>query len=311
MARVASLQTKHGKAFEWVVASRISSITGGTLIESPSLAQGRLSFDSLPSELKNIQFASAEGAVQHIMKLREFEDFDHSKTTIRLTSDVDGQSGDVRDVIVTDGIQTLGISCKNNHRAFKHSRLSSKIDFVKKWNLNKDGASDEYWKNVIPIFNELSRLEIDSQGESLWSQIPNKANEIYNPLLSAFEFEITRLLTNEFIDSRLIAKNFIDYVVGKNDFYKIIATKKEVEILGFNFHNTLKVNKSNYPSKIHSIERNGESLTTTILRFHEGHTFSFRIHNASSRVEASLKFDIQALSLPSSQIYTHHIRLEL
>jgi len=42
------------------------------------------------------------------------------------------------------------------------------------------------------------------------------------------------------------------------------------------------------------------SQTTLIVQFDEDWEMSFRIHNASSRIEPSLKFDIQLLTMPHS-----------
>ena len=54
---------------------------------------------------------------------------------LEIISDAQGQSGDVRDVLAIRLLQKweIGISAKNNHRAVKHSRLSSNIDFGGKW----------------------------------------------------------------------------------------------------------------------------------------------------------------------------------
>ena len=60
---------------------------------------------------------------------------DNDIIVLELVSDQAGQTGDVRDVLIIRSLQKweIGISAKNNHRAVKHSRLSKKIDFGKKW----------------------------------------------------------------------------------------------------------------------------------------------------------------------------------
>ena len=237
----------------------------------------------------------------------ELEFPEPNELEIRLSSDASGQKGDVRDVVISDSTRSLGISCKNNHRAFKHSRLSASIDFVKKWNLNQAGASESYWTEVLPIFQELRKMKILSNGTASWNELPSKLSTVYSPILSAFENEISRLVAASEGDETVLTRNFIDYVVGKQDFYKFILTSENIEIIGFNFHNSLVVANSKYPTSIFNISRDTDHPSTTILRFKEGHTFSFRIHSASTKIEPSLKFDIQALALPSHQVYSNHI----
>ncbi len=60
---------------------------------------------------------------------------DNDTLSLSLQTDNQGQDGDVRDVlIVRKGIDwEIGLSIKHNHFAVKHSRLSKKLDFVKKW----------------------------------------------------------------------------------------------------------------------------------------------------------------------------------
>ena len=51
----------------------------------------------------------------------------------------------------------IGLSCKNNHEAVKHSRLSRTIDFGKEW---LGYSISENYKNAInPLFDELDELK--------------------------------------------------------------------------------------------------------------------------------------------------------
>ena len=226
---------------------------------------------------------------------------------LAISQDFLGQSGDVRDVIIKGESKTIGFSCKNNHRAFKHSRLSGSIDFVRQWGISRSGASPIYWNAVKPIFAKLSDIRLNSAGTARWANLPNKIDDFYSPILSAFEDELNFQLEGGVEIQKRVSRALIDYVVGNQDFYKIIVKRNEVEVIGFNFHGDLNVPKSKYPTEIQSIERSPGHRNTTIIRFLEGHTFSLRIHSASSEIESSLKFDIQALALPSHQIYSNHI----
>jgi hypothetical protein len=50
------------------------------------------------------------------------------------------QKGDVRAVVIKCKAAKIGISCKTNHDAFKHARLSGEADFVKTWGLAPAGC---------------------------------------------------------------------------------------------------------------------------------------------------------------------------
>ncbi|WP_419234801.1 HaeIII family restriction endonuclease [Rickettsia endosymbiont of Nabis limbatus] len=98
----------------------------------------------------------------------------------------------------------------------------------------------------------------------------------------------------------------VSYLVGKYDFYKVICSgSNRVIIQAYNFNNTLNTKKTNYPNHIYAINtKNGGIYSKTIV-FNRGFSINFRIHNASSRVEPSLKFDINAIGLPINEVYQH------
>ena len=75
---------------------------------------------------------------------------------LKIVSDLQGQSGDVRDVLAIRSLQKweIGVSAKNNHRAVKHSRLSNDINFGEKW--LGISSSDEYFEDIKPIFDSLA-----------------------------------------------------------------------------------------------------------------------------------------------------------
>lgn len=56
------------------------------------------------------------------------------------------------------------------------------------------------------------------------------------------------------------------------------------------------------PNRIVSLDFKPGSLNTLELYLNNGWQFTFRIHNASSKVETSLKFDIQIVGMPTSII---------
>ena len=66
---------------------------------------------------------------------------------ITIAPDFFGQTGDVRDVILTKNNWEIGISCKHNHQALKHQRLSNRIDFGLEW--AGYPVSQNYWNTIF------------------------------------------------------------------------------------------------------------------------------------------------------------------
>lgn len=291
-------QVKNGKAFEWAVGQAISTQTGFNIqMDSPAV-NNRNCFKShdIKDKQRENYVKSATLAIEHIISKENLG----KAGEIKFLPDEAGKKGDVRDIIIITDSKSIGISCKTNHEAYKHSRLSRRLDFVKKWNLHTDGCSNTYYAAITPLFDELANLRKESNREAKWADLENVPDRFYWPLLNAFENEVKRVHSPE------MCKNFIKYLVGKNDFYKIVSKQKTVSIQAFNLDGTLNVTKPQLPTKIDHIKDKNSSQYSKTIMFDKGWTFSFRIHNASSRVEASLKFDVQAISL-SPKIYTHHI----
>lgn len=299
-------QTANGKSFEWAMAEALSNALGVPVQMDPSATHAQKMFQASSKVLQARHKQGAKIAIEHILQLELTRIMASAPNLIVVSPDSAGQSGDVRDVILVGETELLGISCKNNHRAFKHSRLSRTIDFVTDWGLSPMGVSPEYRAAIEPIFEMLEKMKSGSMGTAKWRDMPDKKADVYGPILSAFEREILKVLDATSHEKEM-CRAFMDYIVGNRDFYKVIINKKGVEILGFNFHGTLNVQKSKYPTDIYSLERDTTKMGTSVLRFQEGHTLAFRLHSASTLIEPSLKFDVQALALPNDKIYTNHI----
>lgn len=67
-----------------------------------------------------------------------------------------------------------------------------------------------------------------------------------------------------------------------------------------------KVPKPKLPSRLIEVVYQENSKTTLLVTLNEGWQISFRIHNASSRIEPSLKFDINLVSAPHS-LFTNQL----
>ncbi len=227
---------------------------------------------------------------------------------VSLQPDKAGAAGDVRDLIlIADSGWEIGISAKHQHEALKHSRLSNQIDFGLKW-FGLPCTAD-YFAEIAPIFEQLN----DYKGRNMaWSQIQDKETSIYVPVLQAFQRE---LLTLDSRNPGVVARGMVSYLIGLFDFYKIVKLKNEIKIQVFNFNGSLnlpakkiqpktKLEKLKLPSRIVEIDfrkrENDISKTTLDLICDNGWQLSFRLHNASTLVEPSLKFDINLEGRPNN-----------
>ncbi len=102
-----------------------------------------------------------------------------------------------------------------------------------------------------------------------------------------------------------VPRRFVEYLLGKYDFYKVISvdSKRITTIQSFNMYGTLnqpsKVKKPDIivpviklPTELLFIGFKKSSKTAILISFDNGWQFSFRIHNAEDKVNTSLKFDI-------------------
>ena len=159
-----------------------------------------------------------------------------------------------------------------------------------------------------PIFDF---LEEEKRKKTLWKEIINKDKDVYFPLLEAFKIEILKQNKEEIG----LLENMLKYLLGKFDFYKVISidTKRITRVQSYNLYGTLNqegVYKKRkieipiviLPNRIVSLDFKPGSLNTLELYLNNGWQFTFRIHDASSEVETSLKFDIQIVGMPTSII---------
>lgn len=81
----------------------------------------------------------------------------------------------------------------------------------------------------------------------------------------------------------------------------VIGNPMWINVQSFNITGDLKWGRKwKIPERIESITRKRGSSNTLIISFVGGWQLSFRIHNASKRIEPSFKFDINFLGLPPS-----------
>lgn len=314
MAKI-SLQTINGKAFEYALLNefleRLKIVTSVSVVENEPFKIAEKCFLSFDEKEQGHYTLVASFAVNFLLDIepRLSNRIDNTDVLqLEIVSDKAGQTGDVRDVLAIRSLQKweIGISAKNNHRAVKHSRLSNDIDFGLKW-LNVP-CSANYFNEIKPVFDNLAGLRTASKSTQKWDTLGDYHTSIYVPVLDAFKKELL-LLDSE--NPGIIAERLIEYLIGRQDFYKVIKGKNKVEIQAYNLHGTLnlpfenikakaKIQKLKLPSRLIEVVYQENSKTTLLVTLNEGWQISFRIHNASSRIEPSLKFDINLVSAPHS-----------
>lgn len=320
-------QVRNGKAFEYAIAKEykdyISKLgLSALLIENDAYKQAKEYYNSfVEDEQKRFDKAAFE-TIDTIVKIEPgliAAKGDDDVLSICMQKDQEGETGDVRDVVFsrTSSKWEIGFSAKNNNDAVKHSRLSKTLDFGKKW--LDSPCSQKYWNEITPLFDKLYEIRKNNP-EALWSEMGDrKQNDFYVPLLRSFKEELLRI--NE--SAKGIPAKLILYLIGEYPFYKIIKDDihNMVIVKAFNINGGLNktVNKisSRYsipeiklPTRIVEFEFKQDSKDTLNMILDGGWEISFRIHNASSKVEASLKFDVRLLGNPPV-LFTQHLFQEI
>lgn len=224
-----------------------------------------------------------------------------------------GANGDVRDVMLVrrNGMQIMweiGLSCKHNHEALKHPRITADKDFGTNW--IGIPCSQEFISEVGKVVDQLSQFGADGV---TWRAIaPSddiKQDRYYYPILSAYRDELIRLCqTNPGVPARLLS-----YFFGSQDFYKVIMNEDSgtTTVEAFNMSGTLgaragaikpatKVPQIKMPTRLIEADFKPNSKTTLILVFDGGWTVSMRLHNKDKIAKpTSLAWDVQLVGLPT------------
>lgn len=242
---------------------------------------------------------------------------------LRVMPDNAGTKGDVRDINLEiysepeslDSITSIGISCKNNHEAVKHPRITEDPDFAKVWTNGQFSCSNSFIKNINEIFKK-----IDTYAEQYqrWADVEDKMDTIYYPIIKLFVEEIKRLgiadensTLEEQANAKEFTQAFFEYMFGIQDFYKIIKEdhSRSTKVYPYNMHgllmssyngikNTRAVQTITMPEEIVEVRIKPKSKTTIEIYFDQW-IISMRLHNADSKIsKTSLKFDVQIKAQP-------------
>lgn len=318
-------QVRSGKAFEYALAEQYykylrSQGLSVKLLKDDKFLVAQKYYEGFSPREQLLYDLSAKASIPTIIKLEPGLISQQDETdvlTIRLAGDSMGEDGDVRDIIFSRSLSgwEMGFSAKNNNDAVKHSRLSMNIDFGKKW-LGYN-VSTSYWEKIKPIFEKLEKYR--SQGWR-WEDLGiAKFKDVYVPILKAFMCELLKL-DNKYQD---VPQKLIQYLIGEKPFYKIIKDDNShvIVVKAFNIGGELnqqvngcapqyKTKHIEMPSRIVEIDfmtnNKVKNENTLDLIMDGGWEISFRIHNASTLVEPSLKFDVRLLGNPPV-LFTQYI----
>lgn len=299
-----------GRAYEYawinILYKALHKIRNTRIVNNSSLDANKRAWMVMSKEMQELLEMSANSAVNTILELEPLMSEDDDELLLEFQQDGAGIGGDVRDIIVRrNNIRwEIGLSIKHNHEAIKHSRLSHRLDFGNKW--FGIPCSNEYWDAIKPIFD---RLKNEKSNGSKWSEIDDKDGSVYVPLLQAFMDEVNRAYASD----ADLPRKMIEYLIGTSDYYKVVShDKKHLTLIHtFNIHGTLnkpsKIRVSaitvpivELPTELIALKFKNHSTDTVEMYLNNGWQLSFRIHNASTKVEPSLKFDVQFIGMPVS-----------
>jgi hypothetical protein len=312
-------QVKSGKAFEFTLLNALYNLLRESkinvnVVDNKSLEYAMSYYAEFSKAERKAFDDSAKAAAAFFPDVEPmlFYQKGDSCIDLSLAPDSKGQKGDVRDILIQSSVNkwAIGISAKNNHKAVKHPRLSPSIDFGKSW-LDLP-VSNTYFDNINPLFSKLKAIKANDPNTK-WSEIGDIQQDFYLPILKHFKTELLRLSEH---NKGVVPAKLIAYLIGRQDFYKVIKTKGMITIQAFNFQGTLnlsspyrkpsaKIPKLNLPDRIIDLSFKRGSKSTLELTMSNGWQISFRIHNASSKIEPSFKFDINLISTPESLFSTN------
>ena len=279
-----------GKAWEYALAVEFRNVLNSECVLRPTSAKTKAenSYTHLSvQERPRLTKAANEVAVF----LKSHDPRTVTAQSIEIQSDQKGAIGDVRDILIHTPNSVIGVSAKNRHAAIKSPRLSHSLDFGKVW--YGQPCSERYWGAVETVFEDLK----SKQGTGTWrDDLPNKEEWYYLPILNAFVDEVSTCTD--------LAK-MIGFLLGTFPFYKVIKVNGTVKIQSFNLDGSLRWGtKIELPRKIVHIERSlytrrdMRKWDTVIMYLDQGWQLSFRLHNASSKIEPSVKFDVNLVGAP-------------
>ena len=77
----------------------------------------------------------------------------------------------------------IGISCKNNHEAVKHPRITENPDFAKAWTNGQFECSRQFICEMNKVFD---LIDLYANKYKKWSEVADKKESIYYPIIKLY-----------------------------------------------------------------------------------------------------------------------------
>lgn len=286
--------------------------------KNASLETARDAFGDMAPAVQKRMKKAAEAGMRLILPMEPRLMEGSGTLVFRMPTDAraKGPDGDVRDVILIRNSEDnweIGLSCKHNHKALRHPRITEGKDFGMDW--MGIHCSKEFMDEISPITD---RLISNKKNKTVWGNIPGKYDNYYVPILQAYMDEIKRMCGRDpSVPGKLVA-----YFFGSKDFYKVIMSDREktTYVTGFNMYGTLnkacgkkkakwRVHKTEFPTMLNNSyfykarTKAGArtSKTTIILDFDGGWSLKMRLHNKEKVASpTSLAWDVGLIGKPDS-----------
>lgn len=310
----------NGKAFEYACLKALYEFVAlnhkpVTTIAGLPFNTAKAAYESIEDEKQAQLMEAANTAVNLIAPLEPklLGGAGTLRLEIRPDAAAIGVEGDVRDVLCSRDEEnwTIGLSCKHNHEALRHPRITESKDFGQDW--IGTHCSEDFITSITPITDSLVTL---GENRIRWNTIEQKQDRYYVPILQAYLLEIQRMCS----ENPTVPERLLSYFFGANDFYKVImkSRARTTTIEGFNMHGTLNANAGmtrprmrvatiRMPTRLIDAAMKPNSKTTIILTFDGGWSISMRLHNKDSIAKpTSLAWDVNFVGLPPSTYVNTH-----
>lgn len=310
-----SNNTVNGKAFEYACLNNLYKRMQTyrrkvSIIDSPAFKTANAAYNSLPPDAQNRYDKGANTGIEMLVAMEPRLVFGDDNFELSIAADnlAKGPKGDVRDVCCFGNHWQFGISCKHNHDALKHPRITAGKDFGSDW--MEVPCSKEFIDEVSPVIDQL--IVYGDQGTQ-WNTIPNKQNDYYVPILNAYMAEFDRMC-QRYGD---IPTRLMSYFFGYFDFYKVIMHEAEATttVEAFNMKGTLnqpyngmrpvtRIPVTKMPTRLYDARFKDGSGTTIVLTFDAGWSITMRLHNKDRIAKpTSLAWDVKLEGLPSTSYH--------
>lgn len=278
------VSNSYGRSFEYILCNVIQQKWVSHINFTPRAEyeqQKDISlYNELPLDMKESYRASANKIYDWLLpRLQTL--FGSNIILLDRLPDLAGVQGDVTDIRFSANQSVVNISLKHNHNALKHPRLTRVPNWINASSQNTQiykNTYDDIWKRIIidaerhvpgiKLFNELNNISKDYINQN-----------IYHPLC-----ELVRIFLTTAITGSSQVNDMFKFLVGNNDFIKIIDYPNEIIVSDF----------AGIPAPT-SVEITHPQDSYLKMKFDNGWILSLRLHTASSRLHTkSIKFDVRA-----------------